>query len=438
MQETNKKISDADIESYLQSLMNTFQNQEICELVRADLDAGISLEDTKIYSQGKGMNLKKMKQVSGALHRGEQGKELVRACVHTGKDCEKLAIAIEVWDKGLPFEKVLDGISETATTHDLKELYNKTLQKVQELTVAITENQEEAVDAGAVLAEVKTAENSLRAAYEKYDGWSEKLDAVAKDAEEKSDYDALKNRVHDLETENAQLKKQLDDSQAELSAQQTRINDGFGVLGDYRKTMDSLKAENETLATQAEQLAAQNKELAAVKETLANRVAALEAAIAKSVQEKAASPEIATTPTPTPTPAPAPTLKLMPTPAQREEKNAMKEGQTITVQYALLYPDGAGRMGFAPVEQLTPKPSGMVALLSTLGFKKKSRRDVMRLVANGKFTADQLIEIGKGMEEGLTEEQMALLVNPALSTQQMQGLVRIGVCQNKIRQERSV
>ena len=52
-----------------------------------------------------------------------------------------------------------------------------------------------------------------------------------------------------------------------------------------------------------------------------------------------------------------------------------------------------------------------------LGFKKKSRQDIVKLVAAGNLVPAQLIQIKSGIERGLTEGQLVELINNNVSAE---------------------
>ena len=70
--------------------------------------------------------------------------------------------------------------------------------------------------------------------------------------------------------------------------------------------------------------------------------------------------------------------------------------------------------------------------MSKLLFKKKSRADIVKLVANGDLVPAQLIQIKNAIERGLTEGQLVELINNNLSPDKMKEIIEIAVLENSI------
>ena len=79
------------------------------------------------------------------------------------------------------------------------------------------------------------------------------------------------------------------------------------------------------------------------------------------------------------------------------------------------------------------KRKGIYLLVGRLGFEKKSKQDLVRLVAEGKLGTEQLIEIQNAMKQGLTEEQLVTLINNGVSAEQMREIIEIAVLENNMK-----
>jgi hypothetical protein len=78
------------------------------------------------------------------------------------------------------------------------------------------------------------------------------------------------------------------------------------------------------------------------------------------------------------------------------------------------------------------KRKGIYLLVGRLGFEKKSKQDLVKLVAEEKLVAEQLIEIQNAMKKGLTEEQLVTLINNGVSAEQMREIIEIAVLENNM------
>ena len=78
------------------------------------------------------------------------------------------------------------------------------------------------------------------------------------------------------------------------------------------------------------------------------------------------------------------------------------------------------------------KQTGMYALAGKLGFKKKSRTDIVCMVARGDLNTAQLVQIKHAIERGLTEQQLVHLIESCVPPEQMKEIIEIAVLENKL------
>ena len=74
----------------------------------------------------------------------------------------------------------------------------------------------------------------------------------------------------------------------------------------------------------------------------------------------------------------------------------------------------------------------MAGLFSKLSFKKKSRADIVKLLASGELVPAQLCQIKSAIEKGLTESQLIELINNNVSAEKMKEIIEIAVLENSI------
>ena len=67
-----------------------------------------------------------------------------------------------------------------------------------------------------------------------------------------------------------------------------------------------------------------------------------------------------------------------------------------------------------------------------LSFKKKSRADIVKLVASGDLVPAQLVQIKSAIEKGLTESQLVELINNNISAEKMKEIIEIAVLENSM------
>ena len=118
------------------------------------------------------------------------------------------------------------------------------------------------------------------------------------------------------------------------------------------------------------------------------------------------------------------------------------------MQEAPLYPQilGAGYnvavvnekgqiVSVVPVERMERKKDNrtVTSLFSRLAFKKKI--DIVKLVAEHDLEPKQLVQIRSGIEKGLSEEQLLVLINNQIPAEQMEEIINIAVYENRQKQE---
>ncbi len=105
----------------------------------------------------------------------------------------------------------------------------------------------------------------------------------------------------------------------------------------------------------------------------------------------------------------------------------------IPVQYAATVKDDKSNTSvLAMIERTEPKQFGLHTLIGKLAYKKKSRQDIVKLVASGDLKTEQLVQIRMAMQKGLTESQLLDLINNNVSADQMKEIIEIAVLENSL------
>ena len=123
--------------------------------------------------------------------------------------------------------------------------------------------------------------------------------------------------------------------------------------------------------------------------------------------------------------------KMVDTVAVPQNMQAVANG--IPVYYQIPVVDGSGNVvQRLPIERSVRKSSnnGVASLFARLSFKKKSRADIVKLVASGDLVPAQLVQIKSAIEKGLTESQLVELINNNISAEKMKEIIEIAVLEN--------
>ena len=105
----------------------------------------------------------------------------------------------------------------------------------------------------------------------------------------------------------------------------------------------------------------------------------------------------------------------------------------IPVYYQLPVVDGGGQViQQVQIERMQRKSNGATGILGKLGFKKKSRADMVKLVASGELLPAQLVQIKSAIERGLTEGQLVELINNNVASEKMKEIIEIAVLESSM------
>ena len=298
-----------------------------------------------------------------------------------------MAVALEFYEKGVPIETVAE-ITENSsqTAFVMKKLFRNVMEKLQEAGKAAKEQGGYAEE---LLEQIKAVVEKIEFQEKRYDALNEKIQE-------------LKTAGQDTKIQN-NLLAQLSEKDGLLEKQQNELNDARATIARLRNEMDSMKKEREALEKRTEEL---------------EKEAAGRSSMTEAEPEKAVEP-----------------AKDM---AQ----------QAAGMQEAPLYPQipGAGYnvavvnekgqiVSVVPVERMERKKDNrtVTSLFSRLAFKKKI--DIVKLVAENDLEPKQLVQIRSGIEKGLSEEQLLVLINNQIPAEQMEEIINIAVYENRQKQE---
>lgn len=385
MQE-REKVSSIDIKAHLNNLRkNPKFTEEMLKLVESDLQYGLTIAETETYTS-KRLDYAQMKVHSACLRNGYP--ENVRECItKEGLTGEQMAVALEFYEKGVPIETVAEITKNSSqTAFVMKKLFRNVMEKLQEAGKAAKEQGGYAEE---LLEQIKAVVEKIEFQEKRYDALNEKIQE-------------LKTAGQDTKIQN-NLLAQLSEKDGLLEKQQNELNDARATIARLRNEMDSMKKEREALEKRTEEL---------------EKEAAGRSSMTEAEPEKAVEP-----------------AKDM---AQ----------QAAGMQEAPLYPKipGAGYnvavvnekgqiVSVVPVERMERKKDNrtVTSLFSRLAFKKKI--DIVKLVAEHDLEPKQLVQIRSGIEKGLSEEQLLVLINNQIPAEQMEEIINIAVYENRQKQE---
>ena len=374
-------------------------------IVREDMRLGITREETKLYTD-KNYDIRQVRVCSNCLRQG-YGKEVIDLICNSGFDASQMETVYGMVTAGLELDKVRQIIKESGgESHRMKKMFDAINQQAEEKEHADGGNGEASVDertAGMpddvmpgylkeVLDSLKTATEKLGEQEDKYEALSEKLTAYEKS--------------RDDEAVRAGMQREMEEKDMLLAKQQDELQQAKSALSRLRKEKENMEQEMRTMRNQMQD------EIDGLSRRLKKQE--MDARIDRSdtaTQERTEN-------------------------AQEEEKTGtMTDVQPvgIPVYYQVPVVDSSGQIvQRVQVERSVRKTSGVVGVLGKLVFKKKSRADIVKLVAAGDLVPAQLVQIKSAIEKGLTEGQLVELINNNVSAEKMKEIIEIAVLENSM------
>lgn len=360
---------------------------EVIDLVEADINYGLTVEQTKLYLK-RNIKYPQMKLLSQCLRRGadEAFIELVTKYDMSGY---QIQVALEFLEKGVSLENIETVLVKNETPANMRKTFEVMLEKVKEMR------------------------NSSEVAPEYVQGLVKQIEeAVAKIQFQEQRYDELnkklkffENAKQDEAVHNSLVKK-LGETEAELSSQQDQLNRANATIARLREQIEEKKKEMEKMQNRIDTLEDKLLERASV--TTSEKVSVK----AEEEKKEPASPQ-----------------------TFFDEKPVAEKPYQIPVYYQLPVVDASGRViQRVQVEKTIRKGNqgAFTGLLGKLGIMKKSRQDIVKLLASGDLVPAQLVQIRCAIEKGLTESQLVELINNNVSAEKMKEIIDIAVLENSM------
>jgi len=363
-------------------------SEEIIALIKDDLEYGFSKEQTELYLKS-GYNIGQMRVYSECLRDGKSG-EFISLIERTELTAPQMQIAFEFYKKGVPIATIEEVVVRKETPIAMKTAFSKFLEQIQ------TVKQETATEPEYVQELVKKME-----------------EIVSKICFQDKRYDALNEKLTVFESTKADeqirenLVKENADKEQLLNDQQDKLNQANSAISRLREQLEFKDKEMNRMSNRIETL--EDKLLHA---TNTNVVTSSEP---KKKEERNVQSEVKKEG------------------AAMTQQTIVTEPMGITIFYQIPVVDMQGRViQKVQIDKSESKSNGVIGLLSKLCFKKKSRADIVKLVASGDLAPAQLIQIKSGIEKGLTEGQLVELINNNVAAEKMKEIIEIAVLENSM------
>lgn len=396
MEENRTQLSEQDINEALALLKRTGKyNGDELKLVQSDLEYGLSRDEVDIYLTRK-LPIEVKRKLSQAMHEG-CGAELVAVFADAGINIHQIETAIHYYNAGVPLDVIKSVIAQNLNAHGMKEAYKKVLAQMKAVQ-GTSEEELSKVDKSYVdslFEEMRKIVSQIGYDEKRFDELNAKIKEMAG------------GKVSDKELE--ELYQKMSDKDTIISNQQDNINQANAALARLRRESDEKEEEKkkmqETIGKLNSQLVEKDEQIAALKEQRT------EPAAMQTENEASVTPPG--------------TVPL------KDASGNVVYG--IPVHYAIAYKsEGAIEPEVTVIERTERKNVGFASMFAKLSFKKKSKQDIVKLVASGNLTPEQLQQIRIGMEKKLTENQLLNLINNNVPADQMKEIIEIAVLENSM------
>ena len=392
MEENREPLSAIAIEKKLQLLRNKHFSEDTIALVKSDYEYGLKEEEISLYLN-KSYDIEQMKILSECLHK-DVTKDVIDIIKNTKYSVHQMQVSLEFYEKGVPVQTIKEVMDKGEKPITMRRLYEEVLEQLNKVKKQIPEESE-----------------YVKALISQMD------EVVAKINHQNERYDALNKKLSEIETSKddeevrERLVKENQDKDALINSQQNELNKASSTIARLRDDIEKKDKEMKRMGDRIESL--EDKIISVATENKKEAESKAEPQESQSVSQA--------------------DKKMVDTVAVPQNMQAVANG--IPVYYQIPVVDGTGNVvQRLPIERSVRKSSnsGVVSLFARLSFKKKSRADIVKLVASGDLVPAQLVQIKSAIEKGLTESQLVELINNNISAEKMKEIIEIAVLENSM------
>lgn len=403
MEQRDRRALEKHNSNFLERLeVSTRYPAEVINLIRSDLEFGLTEAQVQQYYK-KPWEIQKMRVYSKCLRSGFSEEAI--AVITTEKlTWQQMEVAFEFYDRCVPLETIEKVVTENDSAFTMRKAlssYLRTLKSAKESVDVAPEYVQ------GLFSHMEEGISKIIATQEHYEVLNKKLDELQT---EKKDQEAEQR----LLKENSELNKLIVE-------QQNRVNQADKKIAELRNQLEKKEEEVKVLEKQIVELTEENQSKDAQMADMAGKVEKMKsvAEVASRVQQETVTPKEVE-------------IKNVTQP----EADSFAPSQTIPgavpVYYQIPVMDNGKVVDRVTMERTERKTGCVATILGNLCFKRKSRQDIVRLVASGDLEPGQLEQIKIGMEKGLTEKQLEQLINNNLSPERMAKVIAIAELDNKM------
>lgn len=400
MEEKREPLSEMAIERKIQILRNKHMDSEVIALVKSDYEYGLTDDEIGLYLN-KSYDIEQMKVLSKCLHKGVS-EALLTLLKDSRMAAPKMQTALDYYEKGVPIDAIREVVQKDDTAVNMRRMFDVVLEKLNKAKEQVPQDLE-----------------YVKALISQMD------EVVAKINHQNERYDALNKKLSEIETSKddeevrERLVKENQDKDALINSQQNELNKASSTIARLRDDIEKKDKEMKRMSERIESL--EDKIIGIATDNMKAAEVKNDAGKTENAEDVADTKEDRTD------------KKTVDTVAVPQNMQAVANG--IPVYYQIPVVDGTGNVvQRLPIERSVRKSSnsGVASLFARLSFKKKSRADIVKLVASGDLVPAQLVQIKSAIEKGLTETQLIELITNNISAEKMKEIIEIAVLENSM------
>lgn len=397
MEEKREPLNPMAIERKIQLLRSKNVDNEIIALVKSDYEDGLTEDEVELYLN-KNYDINQMKVLSSCLHNGVS-EEMMTLLKESKMSGGQMQTALNYYEKGVPIVAIKEVVEKDDTAINMRRMLDVVLEEVKKVKEQTPEESEYVKN---LVAQMEKLVKEINHQNERYDALNKKLSEI----ETSKDDEEVRER---LVKDNQEKDELINDQQNELNKANSTIARLRDDIEKKDKEMKRMSERIESLEDKIMGVAVDNKKVAE------ENPKQEETKPKDNVAETTAGKEMVDT---IAVPQAAPVIQ-----------------NGIPVYYQLPVVDASGHVvQRLPIERSVRKNSnnGMMGFFSRLCFKKKSRADIVKLVASGDLVPAQLVQIKSAIEKGLMETQLIELITNNISAEKMKEIIEIAVLENSM------
>lgn len=400
------KTTSIDINGVLRSYTQKNFDQESVDLAKSDLQYGLSREKVSVYMDKK-YSIEQKRILSEALREDYPQMVMDALTVTGGLNVHQMKELVKAYKDGISPEEILEVSKKKMTAHDMNKCFMDAARKISELVQETDEkktgkedkllktegeaqkNESESLQsidteqlAGAIVSQISSLLEGIGTNEEGFANINAKLDELKGFGMEKVAEESYR--------------KQLDENERLLSDQQNKLNDAANKISELEHENRKLRKENEAMTRDIEGL---QKEISERKENHG---------IDKTVNEKEKISVTESVP--------------------KSESSTVYHGD-MHYQAQMVAKDGS--VIPVVVERTERKQSRGMLAFSEKVFRSKTSRNMVRQLMGKGLDSSQMKQVKVAIEAGLTDEEVADLIESGFDAEMMAQTIEIVVADRK-------